>query len=71
MMAGLGFVPQQQQWYECHSRCDGGLPTVLLGLAIWLCCDYLRLRGMGVDDEMLFTAAGMWYAPLNIHLAVE
>ena len=44
--------------------------TVLLGLAIWLCCDFLRLREMGVTDEMLFTGSWMWYAPLNIHLAV-
>ena len=68
MMIGLGF---------CHNsgmKAIRGVmvvcSTVLLGLAIWLCCDFLRLREMGVTDEMLFTGSWMWYAPLNIHLAV-
>ena len=68
MMAGLGL---------CHNSGMKAIravmvvcSTVLLGLAIWLCCDFLRLREMGVTDEMLFTGSWMWYAPLNIHLAV-
>ena len=68
MMAGLGL---------CHNQGMKDIravmvvcSTVLLGLAIWLCCDFLRLREMGVTDEMLFTGSWMWYAPLNIHLAV-
>ncbi len=44
--------------------------VALLALSVVLCCDFLRLRGMGVDDEMLFTGSWLWYAPLNIHLAV-
>ncbi len=44
--------------------------TVLLGMAIWLVCEFLRLRGAGDTSEMLFTGSWMWYAPLNIHLAV-
>ena len=68
MMAGLGL---------CHNSGMKAIravmvvcSTVLLALAIWLCCDFLRLREMGVTDEMLFTGSWMWYAPLNIHLAV-
>ena len=68
MMAGLGL---------CHNSGMKAIrtvmvvcSTVLLGLAIWLCCDFLRLREMGVTDEMLFTGSWLWYAPLNIHLAV-
>ena len=44
--------------------------TALLALAIWLCVQFLQLRAAGVDDEMLFTGSWLWYAPLNIHLAV-
>ena len=44
--------------------------TILLGLSIRLCCEFLNLRAAGVDDEMLFTGSWMWYAPLNIHPAV-
>ncbi len=44
--------------------------TVLLGMAIWLVCEFLRLRGAGDTSEMLFTGSWMWYEPLNIHLAV-
>ena len=44
--------------------------TGLLGLAIWLVCEFLRLRAAGDTSELLFTGSWMWYAPLNIHLAV-
>ncbi|MDE7402216.1 MAG: NADH-quinone oxidoreductase subunit M [Muribaculaceae bacterium] len=44
--------------------------TVLLGMAIWLVCEFLRLRGAGDTSEMLFQGSWMWYEPLNIHLAV-
>lgn len=44
--------------------------TVLLGMAIWLVCDFLALRAAGDTSEMLYTGSWMWYAPLNIHLAV-
>lgn len=44
--------------------------TVLLGMSIWLCCEFLELRAAGDTSEMLFTGSWMWYAPLNIHLAV-
>ena len=68
MMAGLGLCRNSGmnaiRWVMVVCS------AVLLGLAIWLCCDYLRLREMGITDEMLFTGSWMWYAPLNIHLAV-
>ena len=44
--------------------------TVLLGLAIWVLVQFLELRAAGDTSEMLFTGSWMWYAPLNIHLAV-
>ena len=44
--------------------------TALLALAIWLCVQFLQLRAAGVDDEMPFTGSWLWYAPLNIQLAV-
>lgn len=44
--------------------------TVLLGMAVWLVCEFLSLRGSGDTSEMLFTGSWLWYAPLNIHLAV-
>lgn len=44
--------------------------VVLLGLAIYLCVDFLNLRAAGATAEMLYTGSWMWYEPLNIHLAV-
>ena len=68
MMAGLGLC--QNSGMKAIRWVMVVCSAALLGLAIWLCCDYLRLREMGVADEMLFTGSWMWYAPLNIHLAV-
>jgi len=42
----------------------------LLALSAVLCVDFLELRAAGNTDEMLFRDSWMWYAPLNIHLAV-
>ena len=44
--------------------------TILLAMAIYLVYDFLQLRAAGNTDEMLYTGSWMWYAPLNIHLAV-
>ncbi len=44
--------------------------TVLLAMAIWLVVDYLGLRAAGDTAQMLYMGSWMWYAPLNIHLAV-
>lgn len=68
MMAGLGLCRNSSM--NAIRAVMTVCSTVLLGLSIWLCVDFLRLREMGVDDEMLFTGSWMWYAPLNIHLAV-
>ena len=68
MMAGLGLCRNSSMAAIRTVMVVGS--TVLLGLAIWLCVDFLSLRAAGVDDEMLFTGSWMWYAPLNIHLAV-
>ena len=68
MMAGLGI---------CRNKTMNAIRTVmvigstaLLALSVWLCVDFLELRAAGNTDEMLFTGSWMWYAPLNIHLAV-
>ena len=44
--------------------------TVLLGMSIWLVCDFLAQRAAGNQAEMLWMDSCMWYKPLNIHLAV-
>ena len=42
----------------------------LLGLSIWVLCDYLEMRAAGNNAPMLFTGSWSWFAPLNINLAV-
>ena len=44
--------------------------TALLAMAIYLVVAFLEMRSAGNTDEMLFTGSWIWYAPLNIHLAV-
>lgn len=68
MLAGLGV---------CTNRSMNAIRTVmvvcstaLLALAVWLVVDFLQLRAAGNTEEMLFCSSWMWYAPLNIHLAV-
>ena len=68
MMAGLGLC--RNSGMKAIRAVMVSCSTVLLGLAIWLCCDFLRLRGLGDTSEMLYTGAWTWYAPLNIKLAV-
>ena len=68
MMAGLGFC--RNSGMKAIRTVMVVCSTVLLALSIWLCCDFLRLREMGVTDEMVHMGSWMWYEPLNIHLAV-
>lgn len=68
MLIGLGFC--QNSGIKAIRTVMVVCSTVLLALAIWLCCDFLRLREMGVTDEMVHMGSWMWYEPLNIHLAV-
>ncbi len=44
--------------------------TGLIGLSVWLLCDYLAQRAAGATAEMLYTGSWTWFAPLNINLAV-
>lgn len=44
--------------------------SMLMALAAYLVFEYLGLRAAGDTSEMLFTGSWMWYAPLNIHLAL-
>ena len=68
MMAGLGLCRNSGMRAIRAVMVVGS--TALLALAAWLCVDFLALRAAGNEAEMLFTGSWMWYAPLNIHLAV-
>ena len=46
------------------------LATILLGLSVYLCVDFLALRAAGNTDPMLYMASWDWYTPLNIKLAL-
>ena len=68
MLAGLGL---------CRNKTMGAIRTVmvvgsiaLLALSVALCVMFLEERAAGNTAEMLFQGSWMWYAPLNIHLAV-
>lgn len=43
---------------------------LLVGLSVWVLCDYLAQRAAGNMAEMLFCEEWTWFAPLNIKLAV-
>ena len=68
MMIGLGL---------CRNKTVDAIRAVmvvgssaLLVLSIVLCVVFLQMREAGDTSEMLFMGSWMWYAPLNIHLAV-
>jgi len=42
----------------------------LIGLSVWLLCDYLALRAAGETAEMLYCGSWTWFEPLHINLAV-
>jgi len=44
--------------------------TVLLALAVYLVMVFLQVRGAGDTSEMILRSDYMWYAPLNIKLAL-
>lgn len=68
MMAGLAFCDNGNMKGIRGVMVVGS--TALLAMSIWLVVDFLTQRGAGDTSEMLFTGSWMWYAPLNIHLAV-
>ncbi len=43
---------------------------LLMGLSVWVLCDYLALRAAGNMEEMLLRGEWTWFEPLNIKLAV-
>ncbi len=68
MLAGLALCGQNNM-----KAIRGVMVTcsaVLLGMSIWLVCDFLAQRAAGNQAEMLWMDSWMWYKPLNIHLAV-
>ena len=66
MMAGLAVCRNMNQIRTVMTV----LSTVLLGLAIYLCVEFLGLRAAGETSDMLFEASWVWYEPLNITLAL-
>lgn len=66
MMAGLAVCRNMNQIRTVMTV----LSTVLLGLAIYLCVEFLGLRAAGATEDMLFTGSWVWYEPLNITLAL-
>ena len=68
MMAGLACCGNSNMKAIRTVMVTGSI--VLLAMAIWLVVSFLSLRGAGDTSEMLYMGSWMWYAPLNIHLAV-
>ena len=68
MMAGLGFCRNSSMNAIRTVMTVGS--TILMVLGIWLVFDFLGQRAAGNDAEMLYLGSWLWYAPLNIHLAV-
>ncbi|MCM1475529.1 MAG: NADH-quinone oxidoreductase subunit M [Muribaculaceae bacterium] len=68
MLAGLGLCRNSSMNAIRAVMVVGS--TALLALAVYLCVDFLQLRAAGDNAEMLYTGSWIWYAPLNIHLAV-
>ena len=68
MMAGLGFCRNSSMNAIRAVMTVGSI--ALMALGIWLTVDFLCLRSAGNDAEMLYMGSWLWYAPLNIHLAV-
>ena len=61
----------------CHNRGIKAIRTVavvgasvLMVLAVWLVSIFLQARGAGDTSEMILRSDVLWYAPLNIHLAL-
>lgn len=66
MLAGLAVCRNMNQIRTVMTV----LSTILLGLSIYLCVDFLALRAAGNTDPMLYVASWDWYKPLNITLAL-
>lgn len=66
MLAGLALCRNMNQIRTVMTV----LSTILLGLSVYLCVDFLALRAAGNTDQMLYMASWDWYTPLNIKLAL-
>ena len=66
MLAGLALCRNMKQIRTVMTV----LSTILLGLSVYLCVDFLALRAAGNTDPMLYMASWDWYTPLNIKLAL-
>ena len=66
MLAGLAVCRNMNQIRTVMTV----LSTILLGLSIYLCVDFLAIRTAGNVEPMLYMASWNWYEPLNIKLSL-
>lgn len=66
MLAGLAVCRNMNQIRTVMTV----LSTILLGLSIYLCVDFLAIRATGNVEPMLYMASWDWYEPLNIKLSL-
>lgn len=66
MLAGLAVCRNMNQIRTVMTV----LSTILLGLSIYLCVDFLAIRAAGNVEPMLYMASWNWYEPLNIKLSL-
>ena len=66
MLAGLAVCRNMNQIRTVMTV----LSTILLGLSIYLCVDFLAIRATGNVEPMLYMASWNWYEPLNIKLSL-
>ncbi len=66
MLAGLAVCRNMNQIRTVMTV----LSTILLGLSIYLCVDFLAIRATGNVEPMLYIASWDWYEPLNIKLSL-
>ncbi|MBE6314006.1 MAG: NADH-quinone oxidoreductase subunit M [Bacteroidales bacterium] len=66
MLAGLAVCRNMNQIRTVMTV----LSTILLGLSIYLCVDFLAIRATGNVEPMLYMTSWDWYEPLNIKLSL-
>ncbi len=65
----LGLLSLTKTVQQVRAICVTGA-ALIVALAAYVTMQFLALRGAGDTTEMLFQDSVMWFAPLNIHLAL-
>ena len=68
-LAVLGLLSLSKSIQQVRTVCVIGA-SLLVVLAAYLTYEYLAIRAAGDTSAMLFQGSWLWYAPLNIHLAL-